>query len=232
MTGATPAQTTAVHPPEAAILMLLKTTPKLGGSIVYNLYPDAPSLAIFIFDLFKDMDPISDAVIKADNILVPPMANDMFGFYGGDGYKQVSVSIGHSSTISVTANGTTYTGSGGTIDSFPQLVKPADGATISMKETPLLNLQWTGAGGIVPVWLNVTFRGGGKSIELYNSEVYTDHMQVHLLRPHNSIPQGSTGLITVSLTKECSHVIMDGMMRFTSTPHVQVHKNFYLQLVL
>jgi len=38
-------------------------------------------------------------------------------------------------------------------------------------------------------------------------------------------------LLTVSLTKECSHMVMDGMMRFTSSPYVFVHKNFYLQLV-
>jgi hypothetical protein len=130
-------------------------------------------------------------------------------------------------TISITTGGTTYTGSGGPIDSFPQLVQPANGAMVSLQQTPLLNLQWTGAGGIVPVFLRVGFQGGGGYKELFNGQVSTDHVQVHL----NSLPAGSTGLLTVSLTKECNRIIMEGMMRFTSSPHVIVHKDFYLQLV-
>jgi hypothetical protein len=163
--------------------------------------------------------------------MYPPVYYGCYGSFKSLVPWPTSIAVGHVTTISVTTDGTTYTGSGGTIDSFPQLVAPAEGTTISLKEKPLLNLQWTGAGGIVPVFLRVTFEGGGQSIELYNSNVYTDHVQVHLVQPNNSVPEGASGVITVSLTKEYTPMVMDGMMRFTSAPHVCVHKFFYLKLV-
>jgi hypothetical protein len=185
------------------------------------------------FFFYQENNPIPDAVIKVDGITVPPNPNNQapeygcYGCYKKEGPWPTSIAIGHVTTISITTNGNTYTGSGGLIDSFPQLVVPAEGTVISLKEKPYIDLQWTGAGGIVPVFLTVGFQGGGVYKELYNTQVYTDHMQVHMY----DIPQGSTGVISVSLTKECSHINMDGMMRFTSSPSVFVRKVFYLQLV-
>jgi hypothetical protein len=237
-TGTTPEQATEAQPAEPAIVTELNKTPTLNGHITYeiNTDPDSSMAARSTFNFSKADGPIADAVIKVDGTVIPPNLNNLPPDYGCNGcYKYEGpwpvIAVGHVTTISVTTNGTTYTGSGGPIDSFPQLVKPADGATISLQQTPLLNLQWTGAGGIVPVVVNVTFRGGGKHVTLYNSQVYTDHVQVHLVKPYDGIPEGATGLITVSLTKECNRMVMDGMMRFTSSPHVVVHKNFYLQLV-
>jgi PKD repeat protein len=239
-TGTTPAQAETAQPLAGEFQTQLKTTPQLNGSITYypNYDPDSPLSAYATFFLSKEGILISDAIIKVDGILVPPNT-DMYppvyyGCYGS--FKSLvpwptSIAVGHVTTISLTTNGTTYTGSGGTIDSFPQLVVPAEGTTISLQQTPYLNLQWTGAGGIVPVWLDVSFHGGGESIGLYHSQVYTDHMQVHLLQPNNSIPEGATGMITVSLTKEYSPMVMDGMMRFTSSLHVGMYRRFYLKLV-
>jgi PKD repeat protein len=233
-TGTTPAQETAAQPPAGEFQTQLNTTPTLNGHITYeiNTDPDSSMAARSTFNFSKADGPIADAVIKVDGTVIPPNLNNLPPDYGCQGcYKYEgpwpSIAVGHVTTISISAGGTTYTGSGGPIDSFPQLVKPADGATISLQQTPLLNLQWTGAGGIVPVFVRVGFHGGGGYKELFNGQVSTDHAQVHL----NSLPAGSTGLLTVSLTKECNRMIMDGMMRFTSSPHVIVHKDFYLQLV-
>jgi hypothetical protein len=193
--------------------------------------------AISTFNFSKAGAPIPDAVIKVDGVVIPPNPNTGSPYYGCSGcYKwegawPIAIAVGHVPTISVTTEGTTYTGSGGPIDSFPQLVQPAEGTTISLQQTPYLNLQWTGAGGIVPVFVNVTFQGGGKHASLYSSQVYTDHVQVHLAKPYDGIPEGASGVITVTLTKECDRMAMDGMMRFTSAPHVLVEKSFYLQLV-
>jgi hypothetical protein len=237
-TGTSPEQATAAQPAEPAIMTELNKTPTLNGHITYeiNTDPDSSMAANSTFNFSKADGPIADAVIKVDGTVIPPNLNNLPPDYGCQGcYKYEGpwpgIAVGHVTTISITTGGTTYTGSGGPIDSFPQLVKPADGATISLQQTPLLNLQWTGAGGIVPVLVNVTFRGGGKHVTLYNSQVYTDHVQVHLVKPYDGIPEGASGVITVSLTKECNRMVMDGMMRFTSSPHVIVHKNFYLQLV-
>jgi hypothetical protein len=238
MTGATPAQAAAAQPAESAIVTELNETPTLNGHITYeiNTDPDSSMAANSTFNFSKAGAPIPDAVIKVDGKVIPPNLNNLPPDYGCQGcYKYEGpwpgIAVGHMTTISITTGGTTYTGSGGPIDSFPQLVKPADGATISLQQTPLLNLQWTGAGGIVPVFVTVTFRGGGKHVTLYNSQVNTDHVQVHLVKPYDGIPEGASGVITVSLTKECNRMVMDGMMRFTSSPHVMVHKDFYLQLV-
>jgi hypothetical protein len=240
MTGTTPSQTMAEHPPESTIQTLLKTTPQLNGSITYypNFDPDSPLTAYATYFFSKEGIMISDAIIKVDGILVPPNV-DMYppvyyGCYGS--FKSrvpwpISIAVGHVTTISLTTNGTTYTGSGGLIDSIPQLIVPAEGTVISLKEMPYLNLQWTGAGGIVPVLLSVVFVGGGECISLCDSQVYTDHMQVHLIQAHNSIPLGAIGVLIVSLLKKYDNVIMDGMMRFTSAPWVSLYKCFYFQLI-
>jgi hypothetical protein len=239
MTGATPAQAAAAQPGDAAIVTELKTTPTLNGHITYeiNTDPDSAMAARSTFYFYRADGPIPDAVINVDGVVIPPNTNTGSPDYGCSGcYKwegawPIPIAVGHVTTISITANGTTYTGSGGPIDSFPQLVKPAEGATVSLQQTPYLDLQWTGAGGIVPVFLNVAFRGGGKYVELFNAPVNTDHAQVHLVKPYDGIPEGASGVITVSLTKEYNRMVMDGLMRFTSSPHVFVQKRFYLKLI-
>ena len=225
-------------PSESAMVTELNKTPTLNGHITYeiNTDPDSSMAARSTFYFYKADGPIADAVIKVDGTVIPPNLNDLPPDYGCHGcYKfegpWPGIAVGHVTTISITTEGITYTGNGGPIDSFPQLVQPAVGTTISLQQTPYLNLQWTGAGGIVPVFVKVTFRGGGQHVELYNSQVYTDHVQVHLVKPYDGIPEGASGVITVSLTKECDRMVMDGLMRFTSAPHVMVRKDFYLQLV-
>jgi hypothetical protein len=227
MKGAAPTEAKAAQPADASIGLMYSTIPQLNGRITYNLNsdPDSPVTVSSSFDFSKEGIPITDAVIKVDGILIPPIPDTVF--YAKEGPWPINIAAGHVTTISVTADGTTYTGSGGLIDSIPQLIVPAEGTAISLMHTPYINFQWTGANGISPILLRVYFQSGGENKELCTSWVTADHKQVYL----NTLPRGSSGVLDVSLLKTYDHLVMDGMMRTTSAPAVMVFRSFYLKLV-